>query len=102
NLTLSLQSEQIQLHEKNIELREENLKLKEEISNLKSQLENQTLLAFDGEVYWKDIGGQKEKWPYCPKCYDTRKLSVHLEKDGSGWWCKECCDHFGASNRGGY
>jgi len=96
-LTLSLQSEQNDLHETNIHLREKNLELREAITQLKSQQDVSDSLTYDGDVYWKESKEGRDG-PFCPRCYDTKKLLVRIQEDGRGWWCKECSDHYGPSD----
>lgn len=95
HLTLQLQSEQVALHESNIQLREENLELREELTALKKQREIDDSLAFDGDVYWREVNEGKQDGPFCPRCHDTKKILVRMHRDGPGWWCKECRDHYG-------
>ncbi|ADG92408.1 conserved hypothetical protein [Arcobacter nitrofigilis DSM 7299] len=66
----------------------------DEIKKLKEELKDKDIRIFDGDVYWKEVNGNKEG-PYCPTCLDVEKLSVRLHKEGPGWWCKKCKDHFG-------
>ena len=66
----------------------------DEIRDLKRKLQDKSIITFDGNIYWKEIDGKKEG-PFCPTCFDVNKLSVRLHKDGPGWWCNNCRDHFG-------
>ncbi|MCG3659927.1 hypothetical protein [Aliarcobacter butzleri] len=65
----------------------------DEIKDLKKKLQDKSVITFDGNIYWKEIDG-KEEGPFCPTCFDVNELSVRLHKDGQGWCCKNCRDHF--------
>ncbi len=92
--TLEVQEKILELREAAIEIQEENLALKKTLASLKKQLEKQLALSFDQGVYW---AGETENrdGPFCPKCFDTKKQSVRLHKDGDRWWCYECKIQFG-------
>ena len=70
----------------------------DEIRNLKKKLQDKSTITFDDNIYWKEIDGKKEG-PFCLTCFDVNELSVRLHKDGPGWWCKNCRDHFGESTK---
>jgi ribosome-associated protein YbcJ (S4-like RNA binding protein) len=70
----------------------------DEIRDLKKKLQDKSTITFDDNIYWKEIDGKKEG-PFCPTCFDVNELSVRLHKDGPGWWCKNCQDHFGESTK---
>ena len=78
------------------------MKLREELSALKTQQDLADSLAYDGDVYWRESKEGNRDGPFCPRCHDTKKLLVRIQKDGQGWWCKECTDHYGPSNPNAY
>ncbi len=65
---------------------------------ISQKLQDKSTITFDDNIYWKEIDGKKEG-PFCPTCFDVNELSVRLHKDGPGWWCKNCRDHFGESTK---
>lgn len=99
--TLEAQERIMELREKALELQEENLELRSKVTALEQAIALEHELAFDGDVYWR-TRGEKKEGPFCPKCRDVKSLIVHLHKDGPGWWCKECCIHFGPSARSSF
>ena len=95
--TLEAQEKILELREAALELQEENLELKEELAKFRANQQLQDELSFDGDVYWKIKDGEKEG-PFCPTCLDTKNEIVRLHKDGDGWWCHPCKNHFGPSS----
>jgi len=66
----------------------ENRKLKEELDTFRNDKENPlTYNTEDGYFYDKDT-----KNPYCPACYETEKLRVHIIKDTCQ--CPKCKEYF--------
>ncbi|MCK5708526.1 MAG: hypothetical protein KAI43_12830 [Candidatus Aureabacteria bacterium] len=95
---LEAQEKIMELRERALEFQEENLKLRQNILKLQAEISLEHSLNFDGDVYWKDMKGNKEG-PFCPKCRDTRSKIVHLHSDGIGWYCYTCSLHFGPSDK---
>ncbi len=68
-----------------------------EIDELKAQREQRAKMIRYDELYYEDDGNGNPKGdPYCPKCYETKNLTVHLLKreHHTSCYCPECDSYF--------
>jgi len=95
-MTLELQEANMQLREEALELQEENLKLKAENIRLKEKEELQEKVEFKRNVYYRE----GDEIPFCPYCYEKRKILIHLssfDKDNPKeqiCHCRECTTQY--------
>ena len=92
--TSEAQEKIMELREASIELQEENFNLREEVRELKAKLEAKESLTFNGEVYYR-MDGEDKEGPYCPGCYDSQSKLIRLHPQDSQVWgneshCKIC------------
>ena len=75
-----------------VALSQENFQLTQEVAELKAQLKLKNEMSYHDNVYWKD------KEAFCPRCFDTKKLAVHVHEgyigDTTYWRCPECGGSF--------
>ena len=89
---VELQEKIMQLREEALELQEENQKLKTENLELKKKTELREKVEYRRKVYYLE----GDEIPYCPYCYETKKLLIHLNlfgadnPSGSRYDCQEC------------
>ena len=95
--TIEAQEKIMKFREAALQLQEENLKLKEKIRELEQQQEIKDSLVWDGSVYWRQTGNQREG-PYCPTCYDSNskhiRLQEHQDVADPDWFCGVCKGFF--------
>ncbi|MBU0529431.1 hypothetical protein KKF86_06720 [bacterium] len=91
--TLEAQEKIMELREASLELQEENSNLKKENILIKEKLELTKSLKFDGLVYWKNKGSEKEG-PFCPTCHDSNGKLIRLHQQTDGWFCYTCRNGF--------
>jgi len=72
--TIEAQEQVMILREAALDLQEQNIALREEISGLKTKLDLSIKMEFRKPFYYQ----QEDPHPYCPKCWETQSLSVHV------------------------
>jgi DNA-directed RNA polymerase subunit M/transcription elongation factor TFIIS len=87
-VTIDLHEKIMQLREEALELQEENLTLKTENLDLKKKTELSEKLTYKRKVYYLD----GDEVPYCPYCYDRKKLLIHLSSYDENNPKEQICD----------
>ena len=100
---LSKKTDNIELHEAILALREslvdlksQHIDAKEYVLALEAQLADKNSLEFDGALYWK-IDGNEKDGPYCQNCYDTEQKLVRLQHGDTifgNWHCFACDQYY--------
>ena len=85
------------LKEGNLKTQDENLDLKDRIRKLEEELKVKGEMEFDGIVYWLKDGDTK-KGPYCRICYERDGKVIHIENQGTIYYCKVCKNGFSKTN----
>jgi|HubBroStandDraft_6_1064221.scaffolds.fasta_scaffold146396_2 hypothetical protein len=98
-VTIDLQERLMGLREEAMSLQEENLKLRKRIQELEEQATLREELVFDGNLYWRKVGENKEG-PFCQKCYDNDRKLVRLQDArrlaaARDWLCFVCKAGYG-------
>jgi len=82
------------VQEKTLETMVKNINLKKENDKLKEKLKLKGSIVFEKEVFWiKDESGNVKDGPFCPNCYDSEELTLHLitvEGDPTYKRCPKC------------
>ncbi|MBZ5638008.1 MAG: SIKE family protein [Acidobacteriia bacterium] len=77
-----------------LEIAQRNAQLEQENRELREKLRIRDELTFRENVYWRD--GQADKGPFCPPCWDSRGLLVHLTETTPNvqYDCRSCGKYF--------
>ena len=93
---IDLQQKIVDLQGQIVELVQERNEFKNEVAQLKEASVFKESLFFEQNVYWVNKANKKDG-PYCPVCWDTKKLAVRLQvnKDGGydTYYCGACKEH---------
>ena len=96
--TLDLQEKIVALREFVISPKEENISLREDNQALRLELATGLDFALKDGVYWKE----GDLVPFCQRCLDGSKKTVHLQAWGSeGRKCFECESYYEAFEQAG-
>lgn len=82
----------IDLQIKTLELTADNRELRRELADVKEKLEFQGSLQYRDNLYWTGPGNSEREGPYCPTCWDSKKLALRMERRpvNSTVWCQNC------------
>ena len=73
------------------ELSDENMGLKEKIKSLEELQSISEKMTFRDQLYY--MNGDSE--PFCPRCWDSEKKSIHLHRNSKGSYrCKNCDNNY--------
>ena len=95
--TLDLQEKIVNLREYIISLKDENISLKEENQLLKQQMKLEDDFVLKGGLCWKE----GDPVPFCQKCLEASRKTIHLQRWSSGWKCFECDKYYAPENEAG-
>lgn len=83
----------VELEAEIIELTRRNRDLEEQVTQLKALLNTAKNMEFKRPFYY----GEGDPTPFCPRCWETEKLAVHLVDimtAGNPWECKRCSSRY--------
>jgi hypothetical protein len=81
------------LREQILEISSENLECKQRIRELEEGLRQQHEMEFRGQFYYK----AGDDVPYCPTCWETKRIAVHLAVGEVFNICQHCKSSFNAA-----
>lgn len=67
----------LELEGKALNLQEENVRLRQQVSELEAHAELVEQMVFDGKVYWRGEGANREG-PFCQRCLDSERRAIRL------------------------
>ncbi len=77
----------LDLKEEIVALREENIALKQQLAERK---EYNMQFSHEDNCYWNILKDKTKDGPYCPVCWDTKKLPVRLLGKMGYYRCHNC------------
>lgn len=84
---VELKSAILDLKEEILALREENMALKQQLAKKK---EYNMQFSHEDNCYWNILKDNAKDGPYCPVCWDTKKLPVRLLGKMGYYKCHNC------------
>lgn len=87
---LEAEKRMVELRAQIIDLEGGNVELKKEILELRERLDMEESMEFRRPYYMR-VTENGEDGPFCPKCYDDERKTMHLENLRQGeWYCNKC------------
>ena len=64
--------------------------LEEQVAELTLRLDTKESLSFEHNAYWTTNQSGNREDPFCPTCWDTKKIQVHMARTNGMLWCQAC------------